>query len=495
MSAELQTTLHRIARTICMPILIFFPLIIAILLATTLFQTPINLLTVTVVIILWIVLLIAAILFWLNSFFLGASFKKEIDELVSKGLPVYGIEGFDSVNRAIKLMVGTSYLILLLIAISFVTGVFLFLDVLYGLGLGNAELVFFTAVGLMLISIGITLLIRVPEKPAFKPGGLLNLYRPTFLPMALDNILSDSVYAFLDPATRMSYDEWTTSIENSMRDDYETEADTQETRLERAREKVLLLTYLKSEMGKLITKEVYEREIKEIIKEETYQDFWNGKESGISLSLLEEILVRLRRNVPELFDIIDRITVELVDNLEVLKSTDLWITVGHPVTHLGSLYPFRIIIFLLNRSKEFMTKKRPTKVRIVSGRNSIDPDIVEAERLLDEADDMEITETEIPFVSADQTDIIDYLTRFLQVGDAFWFQFKPNRLGYHILNIEVSDENDSVVFGKSISVIAKLDIRFLIKSYGGRVAGLAGVALPFLSGILKDTFGISIPGT
>ncbi|MFX1256077.1 MAG: hypothetical protein ACFFCZ_31000, partial [Promethearchaeota archaeon] len=359
----------------------------------------------------------------------------------------------------------------------------------------NAELVFFTAVGLMLISIGITLLIRVPEKPAFKPGGLLNLYRPTFLPMALDNILSDSVYAFLDPATRMSYDEWTTSIENSMRDDYETEADTQETRLERAREKVLLLTYLKSEMGKLITKEVYEREIKEIIKEETYQDFWNGKESGISLSLLEEILVRLRRNVPELFDIIDRITVELVDNLEVLKSTDLWITVGHPVTHLGSLYPFRIIIFLLNRSKEFMTKKRPTKVRIVSGRNSIDPDIVEAERLLDEADDMEITETEIPFVSADQTDIIDYLTRFLQVGDAFWFQFKPNRLGYHILNIEVSDENDSVVFGKSISVIAKLDIRFLIKSYGGRVAGLAGVALPFLSGILKDTFGISIPGT
>ncbi|MFX1251318.1 MAG: hypothetical protein ACFFCZ_06895, partial [Promethearchaeota archaeon] len=163
MSAELQTTLHRIARTICMPILIFFPLIIAILLATTLFQTPINLLTVTVVIILWIVLLIAAILFWLNSFFLGASFKKEIDELVSKGLPVYGIEGFDSVNRAIKLMVGTSYLILLLIAISFVTGVFLFLDVLYGLGLGNtnAELVFFTAVGLMLISIGITLLIRV----------------------------------------------------------------------------------------------------------------------------------------------------------------------------------------------------------------------------------------------------------------------------------------------------------------------------------------------
>ena len=86
---------------------------------------------------------------------------------------------------------------------------------------------------------------------------------------------------------------------------------------------------------------------------------------------------------------------------------------------------------------------------------------------------MEITADVLPFTSQDETDIIDYLTRFLQVGDAFWFQFKPNRLGYHILNIEVSDENGSVVFGKSISVNAKIDIRFLIKTYGGRVAGLA----------------------
>ncbi|MFX1534572.1 MAG: hypothetical protein ACFFDI_10155 [Promethearchaeota archaeon] len=494
MSAELQATLHRLARTFGMPILIFLPLIIALLAASTLLSA--DPIIAIIVILLWIVLLIAAVLFWLNSFFLGNSFKKEINDLVNRGMPVYGIEGFDAVNSAIKLMVGTSYLILLFIAISFVTGVTLFLEVLIPGGLELAELreiIFITSVGLMLISIGITLLIRVPEKPAFKPGGLLNLYRPTFLPMSLDNILSDSVYAFLDPATRMSYDEWTTSIASSMRDDYEVDADTQVTRLERAREKILLLTYLRSEMGKLVTDKIYEREIKEIIKEEAYKDFYNGKHSDISLPLLQEILTRLRISVPELFDVIDRLTVELVDNLESLKAKDLWITVGHPVTHAGSLYPFRVIIFLLNRSKEFMTKKRPCKVRIVSGRNSIDPDIVEAERLLDEADDMEITETKLPFTSEDQTDIIDYLTRFLQVGDAFWFQFKPNRLGYHVLNVEVSDENDSVVFGKSVSVIAKLDIRFLIKTYGGRLAGLAGVALPFASTALKQVFGIELP--
>ncbi|MFX0092354.1 MAG: hypothetical protein ACFFBD_11375, partial [Candidatus Hodarchaeota archaeon] len=258
MSEELQSTLHRIAKTFCVPILILLPPVVAVIVLSTLSipstqiesAKPIAALSLA----LWTLVLISAALFCLNAFFLGRAFKREINELVNKGMPVYGIEGFDAVNKSVNLMVWVSYSILLLILISWITGASLMIDIMffsggqgpiYAQNLAEVrELIFFTAIGLMLISIGVTLIIRVPEKPAFKPGGLLNLYRPTFLPMALDNILSDSVYAFLDPATRMAYDEWTSSIEEALKDDYEKDADTQQTRVERAREKLLLLTYL-----------------------------------------------------------------------------------------------------------------------------------------------------------------------------------------------------------------------------------------------------------
>ena len=329
--------------------------------------------------ILYIILILIAIPFALNGFFMERAFNAEIKKIILSGLLVQGIEGFSEVKAKIKLLYRASYSITLSVLVSFcvflsvrlieTSADFAFLARLF---------IFVASIGLLAISSGASMLLKLPDKSAIQPGGLMKYYSPRSLPMKLDNLLTDSIIPQLDPLTRIQMDDWSISVADSMNPEFLPEFDDQ-IRLERAREKIFLLVYLKEEISELMTEEVFFSELGEIIQEEKLQDFIKGKSSRISLKVLKTIIRDVTKEIPAVFEIVQRIFVLVSENLPLLQTKPEYVTITHPNIHFGSIDPFRITVFVLN------LKEAARKINLIvqTSMGGLDPDDASQTLLLD----------------------------------------------------------------------------------------------------------------
>ncbi len=429
------------------------------------------------------------ILFALNGQIQLRSFNKEIKKKISKGFPLGGIEGFDETEKALYTTFRSSYSIIILVVLAALSFGYSSLPIDYDdPSTYNSNLFLVVSIGLLLIAFGMTLLLRTPLRPVYEPGGLMNFYNPTSIPSTLDNILSDAFFTCLDPITRLKFDEWTHLIEKSLNPSFLSETDNQ-TRVEIAREKILLLIYLQKSMPDMMSQENLIAEIKEIIAEEKLTNFLTGDISRISLKLMRELLLpEAMKKIPEIWTLIDRIIVNLVDNLDAFKKSDLWITFGYPSIHAGTFDPFRIIIFALNQSEDFKEKKRPISFRFKGGRLTLEPDQVKKLFSLDPSRNFKIKSKNLSFLTKGGEDIVGSLSQILQIGDALWLQFLPLKYGPHVLNVDV-EENSESRFSRSAIIYVKRDIKFFLKSYGGRATALSGMMLPMFK-VLVAGLGI-----
>ena len=172
-------------------------------------------------------------------------------------LLIRGVEGFHDIESSIKLLYRSSYSITGSVIISFLVFISaLLLDPAAEVDPTTALLarlfIFVASIGLLAISSGASLLLRLPDKSALQPGGLMKFYSPKSISLKLDNILTDSIFTHLDPITRIRMDEWSKSIQENLNENYLPNLDDQ-TRLERAREKILLMIYLKEFIPEIMT--------------------------------------------------------------------------------------------------------------------------------------------------------------------------------------------------------------------------------------------------
>ncbi|NHJ01027.1 MAG: hypothetical protein EAX86_02745 [Candidatus Heimdallarchaeota archaeon] len=434
------------------------------------------------IVFLYITLIIAAIPFSLNGFFMETAFNKEVKRITKTGLLIRrGVEGFSEVESSIKLLYRGSYSVIATVIISFLV----FLSALILQEYANDAILFhstklfiFTAsIGLLAISSGASILLKLPDKSALQPGGLMRYYSPKSLALRLDNILSDSIFTQLDPITRIKMDEWAKSISENFNVNFIPHEDNQ-TRLERAREKIFLLVYLKEFIPELMTEDIFKNEIGEIFAPNYMNIFIEGKDSGISLQVLSTIIRDVEKEIPQIFELVQRIFVLVKDNLSYLRTKEEIITICHPTHHIGNIDPFRIIIFILNLKKEV----RKVLIQAQTSMSSLDPDDASQSLLLDTGDlFIPRTENEIKFSSSeDPVDIIRLVSSILQIGDALALQFRPNRFGTHVLNISIGNEEIGIITGKSVVIDVHRDIQFYVKTFGAKALGYIGAALSFI---------------
>ncbi|MFQ5980335.1 MAG: hypothetical protein ACE5OZ_19540 [Candidatus Heimdallarchaeota archaeon] len=444
-----------------------------------------------IALIFWFLLLVNAFVFAINGYVLYSGFERTVDQISRSKMPVDSLEGFTETQSSIGLMFQSAYTI-------FGTAVF-------SIAIFAGTLVLFTqeavnpedfknlkwlrdalviaALGLVLATLGLVALIRLPEAPAAVPGGLLGYYSPRTLPSTLDNLLADSVYPFLDPITRLLFDEWTHSIQTSMREDFEPGSDPL-TKLERAREKILLMIYLHRRMPDLITKDEMKNELLEVIREDAFEDFNAGKVSGFSLSLMTKVMERLQEFIPEIFDVIDRLIVNLLDNLQKFRDEELFVTMGLPPTVKGRQTPFRLLVLMLNKAPEFSQQRRPMQVVVRAEKGIIGPHFQRFDILLDRYTGLDIQSEKLEIIDRSQgngEDVVRLLSRILQMSDAIWVQFLPRVYGQTILNVKIEEPGKGIVFGTTSDVALKRDFRFFAKTYGGRVSVLGGLLVPALN--------------
>ncbi|MCK4849547.1 MAG: hypothetical protein KAT16_10995, partial [Candidatus Heimdallarchaeota archaeon] len=270
--------------------------------------------------ILYVVLILVAIPFALNGFFMEKVFDNEIKKIISTGLLVQGIEGFDEVRSKLKLLYRASYSVTVSVLISFC--VFLsvgFLESNPDFSVLARFFIFVASIGLLAISSGASILLKLPDRSAMQPGGLMKYYSPRSLTMKLDNLLTDSIIPQLDPLTRIQMDDWSRSIIDTMNPEFLPEYDDQ-IRLERAREKIFLLVYLSEKIPELLSEKIFLSEMKEIIKAEHFNNFIQGKSSKISIKTLKIIIKDVTKEIPAIFEIVQRIFVLITENLHLLQT-------------------------------------------------------------------------------------------------------------------------------------------------------------------------------
>ncbi len=444
--------------------------------------------------IVYIGLIITAIPFSLNGFFMERAFNEEIRKITSSGLLIRGVEGFNEIESSIKLLYRGSYSITGSIIVSFLVFIAaLLLDPSAEVDPTTALLarffIFFASIGLLAISSGASLLLRLPDKSALQPGGLMRFYSPKSISLKLDNILADSIFTHLDPITRIRMDEWSKSIQEHLNTNYLTNLEDQ-TRLERAREKIFLMIYLKEYIPELMTEAIFLRELSEIINPNYLDEFKTGYDSGISSRTLTTVIRDIEDEIPQIFELIQRIFVLVTDNLRYLQTREEFVTICHPTEHIGNIDPFRITIFILNLKKI----QQKVHIQAQTSMSSLDPDDASQMLLLDTGE-LELPTQDIPLEFSSSTEPIDVLrlvSSILQVGDVLNLQFRPNRSGTHVLNISIDDPDRGIITGRSVVIEVRRDLRYFAKTVGAKILGYAGAAISFIGigmGSLVGLFG------
>ena len=455
----------------------------------------------------WILLFLNSFAYLINAILIKNAFKRETKKKADEGFPIDSLEGFSSVtaftNRVFlsSAVIAVVIFFSLLIILAVITIIPLLQDN-EGINDMVTELInidFSTlsetylrpvllgsAIGLVLIAIGILLILKIPEKPSFEVGAFLKYYYPKQSPLILDNLLSDAILAFIDPITKMNFDEWTNTIKKSLNTSFEANSDNT-TRMERAREKILLLFYLRMRMPKLLPKEDFKRELLEVIHEDKYKGFKKGKGSGINFDVLEEIFERLLKRIPEIFMTIDRLVIELTENLEEFNdNNDLWVNVSAPEKVVGNENPFRVLVFTLNKnSKDFGMQKRNIVFNLTSPQSNF-MEKLSINLALDEAEEFTNTAAKLKFISEGDNDILNILTRILQIGDAVWFTVERRSFKSHLFNVTITEDQRGSIFGETLTIDVTRDFMFYVKTYGGKLSALSGVLIPIGTIVLQS---------
>lgn len=446
-----------------------------------LFESNLRLMTT----IIYTILIVAALPFALSGFFMEKAFDAEIERISSTGLLIRGVEGFDEVQGKIKLLYRGSYSVSVTVIFSFL--VYLSAISLIDLTIYARILLITSSIGLLAISSGASLLLRLPDKSALQPGGLMKFYSPKSVSLRLDNLLTDSIFTHLDPITRIRMDEWSRSISEHFNPTYLTDLDDQ-SRLERAREMILLCVYLKETLSNLMTEETFHRELSEIIAPEYMNNFIQGWDSGISEQTLTTIICDIIDEIPQIFELVQRIFVLVTDNIQYLRSREEYITICHPTSHIGNIDPFQITIFVLN----LKNIERMVTIQAQTSMSSLDPDDASQSLKLDVGKLMiPPKEIHLDFSSSiEPVDVLRLVSGILQIGDAMTLQFRPNRFGTHVLNISIDEAEQGIIAGSSIVLNVHRDLNYYVRTLGAKIVGYVGAVISFIGIGLGSLTGI-----
>ena len=428
--------------------------------------------------------ILAIYLFNSIMLFLGAnstesSLKMRLSFERKRGRPIDSLDGFDLLSNNVKRVIN----LLKIIALVCLVALALFVIMLF---MGDLNLGF-AAAGFSLIGFGLALLIRSLNLNIHDVNGLQDFYKPTTHQIFLDNFFAEILSNHLDPVTFLKWDEYLTELNKILTPTFiqkikEQEED--ELPITFAIEKILFLYYLKFQ--EVLTEEQFIQELKEIIDIDS--DIFNV-EKGVfmegawyfSTNDIYKIFNYIRKFNPGFFNIIDRLQLELADNIERTSKDPIYMdSSAQEVVYLNS--ELNIFCFLFNNSpgaKRYAIKVNapgfePAKLKLdieVEGRGAFS-----------------IPTSPIPLISSEGRDIAGVLSTMLENGDTTWLTLEPREIGEQTVQIFLLSEDGTIIEGKTRTVKVTKNMKDKIKKLSSIGSLLGGLAVP-LARILPSMLG------
>ncbi len=424
--------------------------------------------------ILTIVYAIILVIYFLNAIILLISSLKTRQSLKyrlafekKRGRPIESLDGFgllyDNVKRVLSLMDLTS--------IVCIFSVVLFLSMLI---MDNKDLGF-VAMPSSLVGVGLALTIRSLNLNITDVNGLQDFFKPYIHQIFLDNYFSEVFSNHLDPISFLKWDEYAASIKSILTSKFKQKIEKQEPGefpITFAIERILFLYYLHYQ--EILTIEDVKRELGEVI--DVNSDIFDVKEGVLienawcfSRKDMFNLFQFIKEYNPGFFTLIDRLQLELADNIERLAKDPIYYdTSCQETVTLNS--ELNLMVFLYNNSPE----SKNYTVRVAAP--GFEPKKLSLNERVEGRGTFEIPNKEIPLISKKDDDIVGVVSSMLENGDTVWVTLEPVQKGEKTIQIFLENEDGEIVEGETRVVKVKTDIKSYIKkisSLGSVVSGIA----------------------
>jgi len=423
-----------------------------------------------------IIYLIILAIYSFNSFMLllGASstessLKMRLKFERKRGRPIDSLDGFDLLSSSVKRVTN----LLKVISLICFTAIILFVIMLAG----NLLDIGFAAAGFALIGLGLSILIRSLNLNIHDVNGLQDFYKPTTHQIFLDNFFAEILSNHLDPVTFLKWDEYLAELNKILNPNFirkVKEQEEEELPITFALEKLLFLYYLKFQ--EVLSEDQLIQELKEIINVDSVNF---NVEKGVyienawyfGMKDIYKLFNYIKKFNPGFFTIIDRLQLELADNIERISKDLIYLdSTAQEVVYLNS--ELNVFCFLYNNASE--DKNYILKINAPG----FEPKKLNLDIKVEGRGTFTIPNIPIPLISSEGRDIVGVLSSMLENGDTTWLTLEPRETGEQTIQIFLLSEDGTIIEGKTRVVKVSKNIKDYLKKLSSIGSLLGGLAVP-----------------
>lgn len=407
--------------------------------------------------------------------FLGAnttkkSFQSRLNFERKRGRPIDSLDGFELLSANVQRVINLLKVISIICLVALTMFIVMLTSELVDLG--------YAGMGFTLIGLGLALLVRSLNLKVHDVNGLQDFYKPTTHQIFLDNLFSEVLANHLDPITFLKWDEYLDGLSKILTPNFVQQIRAQEPDelpITFAIERVLFLYYLRYQ--NVLSDQILTRELKEILNVDS-ESF--NIENGLliegkwyfSMSDIFKILDYIKKYNPGFFTVIDRLQLELADNILRLSKDPIYLDSStQEIVYAGD--ELNIMVFLYNNAPE--AKKYTVKI-IAPG---FEPKKLSLNVEVEGRGTFVIPNTQIPlFADGSSNDIVGVLSSMLENGDTIWVTLEPRQIGEQTIQIFLETVDGTIIEGKTRAVKVVKNFKDQIKKLSSIFSLLGGLAVP-----------------
>ena len=410
-----------------------------------------------------------SIILLLGGYYTQKSLKARLKFERKRGRPIDSLDGFDLLYNNVKGVINLLFIIALLCLISLV----LFITMLLAtalLGVGYA------AIGFALFGFGLAMLVRSLKLNIHDVNGLQDFYKPTTHQIFLDNFFSDVLSNHLDPVTFLKWDEYLAVVSKNINPSFATivkEREAGELPITFAMEKILFLYYLK--YHDVLTDDQLNGEMKEVVNvnSETFniekganiENRWYFGKKDIF-----KIFEYIKEYNPGFFNIIDRLQLELADNIERLSKDAIYMdSSAQEIVYKGT--ELNVMVYLYNNSPE----AKEYRIKVIAP--GFQPKEIILDIEVEGRGGYQIPQKPIPLFSTGD-DICGTMSIMLENGDTTWLTLEPREIGEQTIQIFLETADGRIIEGKTRAVKVSKDLKTQLKKLTSIGSILGGLGAP-----------------
>jgi len=437
--------------------------------------------------------ILVLVLFAINTLVLASgaiytrkAFFQRLNYERQKGRPLDSLRGFKTIETNIMQTLNT---ISLLALVSFVT-----LAIYVPFILRGGDLVWM-AMGITLITLGLGLAVKSVRMDITSVVGLADFFTPSNHELFIDKFFGDIFMYHLDPVTRLKWDEFIAGIETMLKPEFVQavqEEEEGEVPVSFALEKLLYLHYL--EYSDVISHDTVKEELNEIMQLSRPKEVpqgnqategspvgkWNLDQGALidghyyfSSEDFFKIFAGMKRSTPSFFSIIDRLQLELIDNIKIMADDPIYLDVAANEV-VAEDDEAHVIVFLYNNTPD----AKPYTIHIFAP--GFEPEALSVKMAVEGRGSFELPQTTIPLMSSETEDVIGIMAQLLKNGDALWLTLEPRKRGTQTLQILLTDEDGTIIEGKTMTISVIREVVAVVKGLTSKLSVLGGAAGPIL---------------